>query len=145
MGMSRVAILACYGVFTVALLATVGSLAMSEAFGLLPCMLCWYQRICMYPLVIIMGVSILRRETTWPYTVLPLAIIGWLIALYHSLLQWGVISEKLAPCVEGVSCVSKQIDWFGFVTIPFMSLVAFSIIIALSVLYLKGVSDDQRS
>jgi disulfide bond formation protein DsbB len=143
--MSRVVSFACYGAFTVALLATLGSLVMSEAFGLVPCVLCWYQRIFMYPLVIVVGVGILRRDGTWPYTALPLAAIGWLIALYHSLLQWSIIPEKLAPCVEGISCTSKQIDWLGFITIPFMSLVAFTAIIILSVLYLKGASRDPRS
>lgn len=137
--------LAGYAAFTVALLATIGSLAMSEAFGLVPCVLCWYQRICMYPLVIIIGVGIARRDRSWPLTVLLLACIGWLIALYHSLLQWNVIPERLAPCVEGVSCITKQVNVLGFVTIPFMSLVAFSIIIALSALYLRGVSYDKRS
>lgn len=134
-----------YAAFTIALLATVGSLAMSEGYGLVPCVLCWYQRILMYPLVLVIGVGIMRKDSTWTYTALSLAVIGWLIALYHSLLQWGFISERLAPCVAGVSCTNKQIDLFGFITIPFMSLLAFSAIIILSWLFMKGHSNDERS
>lgn len=143
--MPRLESFAGYAVFATALLATVGSLVMSEAFGLVPCVLCWYQRIFMYPLVIIVGLGIVRKDHAWPLTVLPLTVIGWLIALYHSLLQWDIIPERLAPCVEGVSCITKQVNALGFVTIPFMSLVAFSIIIIFGALYLKGASHDKRS
>jgi len=98
----------------------------------------------MYPLVAIIGVGVARRSDEWPITALILAGIGWVIALYHSLLQWGVISESLAPCVEGVSCVVKHTAWFGFITIPFLSFVAFTIIIAMSALAWKGKKNDQR-
>ena len=98
----------------------------------------------MYPLVVITGVGVIRRTDDWSLIALILGGIGWVIALYHSLLQWGVISEALAPCVEGVSCVVKHFEWFGFITIPFLSFVAFTIIIAMSVLAWKGKKNEQR-
>ncbi len=124
--------------FGIALIAMLSSLALSEVFDLTPCVLCWYQRIAMYPLVAVIGVGIIRKdEKNWPVTALILAAVGWLIAFYHSLLQWGVIPSSLAPCVAGESCVTKQIEFFGFITIPFMALVAFTVIILMSYGYLK--------
>lgn len=119
-----------YIAFTQALVATVGSLFLSEIINLPPCVLCWYQRALMYPLVAIIGVGILRTEKKLYQYVLPLAGIGWLIAAYHSLLQWKIIPDALAPCVQGVSCTTVQINYLGFITIPFMALVAFTVIIA---------------
>lgn len=134
-----------YGVFGVALMATVSSLVASEVFSLPPCDLCWYQRVFMYPIVVIVGVSILRRDSSWPVTTIVLSGIGWLIALYHSLLQWGIIPSTLAPCTNGVSCASSEIDpLLGFITIPFLSLLSFTAVIALSVLFFKGSQNDQR-
>jgi disulfide bond formation protein DsbB len=128
--MQKWRIYSVYVAFTQALLATVGSLYLSQIVHLPPCLLCWYQRICMYPLVIILGVGILRKDKNLYQYALPLAVIGWVIALYHSLLQWKIIPDSLAPCVQGVSCTTVQVHLLGFITIPFMSLVAFSIIIA---------------
>lgn len=82
----------------------------------------------MYPIAIILAVGILRKDQNVPYYVLPLSSIGLIIALYHNLLYFGVIPESIAPCVSGVSCTTKLIEWFGFVTIPLLSLVAFSLI-----------------
>lgn len=127
-----------YAVWAMALVATLSSLALSEGFHLVPCLLCWYQRIFMYPLVVIVGVAILRRDNAWPYTVLPLSIIGMAIALYHSLLQWKILPDAIAPCQAGISCTTAQIHWLGFITIPFMSLVAFSIITLGAYLQLRG-------
>lgn len=133
-----------YGAFGVALIATLSSLFLSEILHWTPCVLCWYQRVFMYPLVFVIGVGVVQKSKEWPLTALVLAGIGWVIALYHSLLQWGVISESLAPCVEGVSCVTKHFAWFGFVTIPFLSFIAFTGIIVLSVLAWRGVKSEQR-
>ncbi len=119
-----------YIAFAQASIATVGSLFLSEILHLPPCVLCWYQRIAMYPLVIIMAVGILRRDQKIYQYALPLATIGWVISFYHSLLQWHIIPDKLAPCVQGISCTTVQVHLLGFITIPFMGLTAFSIIIA---------------
>ena len=129
---------ALYIAWMQATVATVGSLYFSEIMKLPPCLLCWYQRIFMYPLVVIVGVAILRRDSAWPYTTLPLSITGMAIALYHSLLQWKILPDAIAPCQAGISCTTAQIHWLGFITIPFMSLVAFSIITLGAYLQLRG-------
>lgn len=111
-----------------AFVATIGSLYFSEIQKLPPCLLCWYQRIFMYPLVIIIAVGMLKKDKHLPYYVLPLSIIGALIALYQYLLQLGVFPEQIAPCTIGVSCSSTDFVVLGFVTIPFLSLLAFLLI-----------------
>lgn len=122
---------------TQAVIATLASLYFSEIRHFPPCILCWYQRICMYPLVVILFVGIYRKDTKVYLTVLPLAIIGFCISLYHNLLYYKIIPEAIAPCVTGVSCTTIFIKWFGFVTIPFLSLVAFTVIIISIVAYMR--------
>jgi disulfide bond formation protein DsbB len=117
-----------YAAWVAALIATLGSLYASEIAHFPPCVLCWYQRICMYPLVVIIAVGILKKDRWMPLYVLPLSIIGMLIGLYHVLLYYQIIPESVAPCIQGISCTTKYIEWFGFVTIPFLSLSAFVII-----------------
>lgn len=112
-----------------ATVALVGSLFFSLVMGLPPCDLCWYQRIAMYPLVLILGFGILKKDRTALDYAFPLAIIGWLIAAYHNLLYYNIIPEAMAPCKAGISCTTRYIEWFGFVTIPLLALVAFSVIL----------------
>lgn len=120
-----------------AFFSMVGSLFFSEILKLPPCILCWYQRIFMYPLVFIIGVGILKKDKHLPLYILPLSIIGAAIALFHYLLQRGIIPDTAAPCTQGVSCTTEYIELFGFATIPFMSLVAFLIITTCMVLIWK--------
>ncbi len=115
-----------YIAWTIALMSVVTSLYLSDIMGFTPCNLCWYARILMYPLVVIIGVGIIRRERHWVLYAAPLIGAGWLLELYHSLLQWGVIPEAIARCTASVPCTTKYIDLLGFITIPFMGLVAFS-------------------
>jgi disulfide bond formation protein DsbB len=103
-----------------------------------PCVLCWYQRIAMYPLVIVIGIGIAARDRRWKMYALPLALIGLGISVYHNLLYYNIIPESLAPCTQGISCTSRQIEWLGFVTIPLMALTAFIIISASLLLYKPG-------
>lgn len=119
------------------LLAVFGSLYFSEIAHFPPCVLCWYQRIFMYPLAIIIPVGILKKDKNIYQYVLPLAIIGSIFSFYHNLLYYRIIPESLAPCLAGVSCTTKFIEFFGFVTIPFLSLSAFLVIIACMLLYRK--------
>jgi disulfide bond formation protein DsbB len=84
----------------------------------------------MYPLVIILAIGILTKDRKLPQYVLPLAIVGWGIAAYHNLLYYNIIPESVGPCQAGVSCTTKFISWFGFVTIPFLSFIAFTVIIS---------------
>ena len=126
-----------YLAFVQAIVATLGSLFFSEVMKLPPCVLCWYQRILMYPLVAIIAVGILRRDRGLPLYVLPLSILGWLIALYHNLLYYKILPESVAPCTMGISCTTKQIEWLGFITIPLMSFVAFTVITICMLLYYR--------
>jgi disulfide bond formation protein DsbB len=119
---------ALYIIFTQALIAMFGSLFFSEAMNLPPCLLCWYQRIAMYPLVVIAAVGILRDDRRAYQYGLPLSIAGMALAIYHNLLYYAVIPEVAAPCRLGVSCTTKTIEWLGFVTIPLLSLAAFTLI-----------------
>lgn len=121
----------------IATFSMLGSLYFSEIMHLPPCVLCWYQRICMYPLVIILGIGIWKKDKNIPYMVLPLSIIGLIIAAYHNLLYYNIIPESLAPCTAGISCTTKLIELFGIVTIPLMSLIAFIIITLLNLAYIK--------
>lgn len=120
------------------LIATLGSLFFSEVMDLAPCILCWYQRIMMYPLVFILTVGILLRDQRLRYYVLPLSITGLIISIYHNLLYYNIISESLAPCTAGVSCTTRQIELFGFITIPLMALTAFTVITFSMILYKRG-------
>lgn len=113
------------GALVVAVLGTAGSLYFSQIAGFPPCVLCWYQRIALYPLIPIITVGYLLKDKNLPYYVLPLSLTGLLISIYHNLLYWKIIPESLAPCVQGISCTTKYISWFGFVTIPFLALLAF--------------------
>lgn len=108
-----------------ALAATLGSLFFSEVMKLPPCTLCWYQRIFLYPLVVLLPVGILRGDQRVHLYALPLVVIGLAFAAYHNLLYYGVIPEDLSPCTAGVSCSSRQIDWLGFIGIPLLGLGAF--------------------
>jgi len=126
-----------YIAWVVALLAVTGSLFFSEVMQLPPCVLCWYQRIAMYPLVMILGIGIIARDGRMNMYALPLCLIGLAISVYHNLLYYGILPESIAPCVEGMSCTSRQIEWLGFITIPLMALTAF-IFIALCLLFYRS-------
>jgi disulfide bond formation protein DsbB len=111
--------------FVIALAATLGSLFASEVLGYPPCVLCWYQRIAMYPLTVVFFVALWSGDRRYARYSLPLCALGALLAGYHNLLYYGVIPETISPCREGVSCTTRQVELLGFVTIPLMSLVTF--------------------
>ena len=115
----------------IATLATLGALFMSELMGLAPCVLCWYQRIFMFPLVIILALGLFPFDPKVLRYALPLSVIGLAIAAFHVLLVWGIVPEAMAPCRQGIPCETVQIEWFGFVTIPLLSFLAFLTINAL--------------
>lgn len=124
-----------YWAFGQSLIAMLGSLYFSEIAKFPPCVLCWYQRIVMYPLVVIFAVGILKKDKFVNYYAWPMIIVGWLISVYHNLLYYKILPEAAAPCIQGVSCTTKFIQWFGFVTIPFLSLAAFTILGILMIIY----------
>lgn len=128
-----------YFAWMVAVVATSGSLYFSEVLHFSPCVLCWYQRIFMYPLVLIMAVGILKKDKNLPYYVLPLSVVGGLVAVYHNLLYYNILPASTAPCLLNVSCTTRFFAWFGFVTIPLLSLFAFGVITAAMVfVWLSG-------
>lgn len=124
--------------FLVSMLATAGSLYFGEVLKYPPCTLCWYQRICMYPLVVVLGSALWNNESRFYRVALPLSTIGLLIAVYHNLLYYGIIPDSITPCSQGVSCTSKQIEIFGFLTIPLMSLISFMLLTSFGVLAVKS-------
>jgi len=110
-----------------ALVATLGSLYFSEIMHFLPCKLCWYQRILMYPLVIILGIASVRKDHKLTIYVLPLTIWGACISIYHVLLQEGVFHEAATACGP-VPCDVDYLNWLGFITIPMLAGTAFILI-----------------
>ncbi|MDT8306557.1 MAG: disulfide oxidoreductase [Anaerolineae bacterium] len=119
--------------FLVALVATLGSLYYSEVRGFIPCTLCWYQRILMYPLVAILLAGLIRRDPGLAAYVVPLALLGILVSGYHYTLQLGLWSSESAACRVGVPCSGRYVNWLGFITIPFQALTAFILITVLMI------------
>ena len=120
--------------------STMGSLFFSYVMEFAPCVLCWYQRICLFPLVIILAVGLFPFDKSVVKYALPLAIVGWLTALYHSLLYAGIIPESIQPCSQGVSCTEEYKELFGYLSIPMLSLLSFSTIIALLMILKRRIS-----
>lgn len=120
-----------FGCWAIAAAATLGALFLSEVMQIPPCVLCWYQRIFMFPLALVLPVGLFPFDAKVARYALPLAIGGWLVAFFHVLVVAGVIPENLQPCTQGVPCAEIQIQWLGFLTIPLLSLAAFTLILAL--------------
>jgi len=120
--------------------STLGSVFFSHIMDFAPCVLCWYQRICLFPLVIILATGLFPFDKRVIAYSLPIAIVGWLTAFYHNLLYSGIIPQELQPCSKGISCTEKYIDLFGFFTIPMLSLISFSAIIILLVFLKRRIS-----
>lgn len=123
--------------FLIALISLIGSLYFSEIAGFPPCKLCWYQRIALYPITLILAIGLLRKDITAYLYALPLGIIGLGISVYHNLLYYKIIPDSLAPCELGVSCTTKYIEWFGFITIPLLSFLALAAITVLMIMIKK--------
>jgi disulfide bond formation protein DsbB len=125
--------------FVIALGATLGSLFYSEIIGFEPCKLCWFQRIFIYPQVILFAIALLKKNENQKlviYNGLSLSIIGALISLYHYILQIGVTSSLPCGATQySISCSERFVMEFGYITLPMMALTAFIFIITL--LYLK--------
>lgn len=118
-----------FTVWFITLLSTLGSLFFSEVMGLPPCQLCWYQRICMYPLVFIFLAGLFTFERSLLRYSFPLSVTGFLTAIYHNLLYYKILPKSASPCSQGISCTTVQLEWLGFITIPLLSLTAFSLIL----------------
>ncbi|HET8985807.1 MAG TPA: disulfide oxidoreductase [Trueperaceae bacterium] len=115
-----------YPAWILAIVATAGSLYFSEVRLFVPCALCWYQRILMYPLTLILGVQTYRQDARAFAYSLPLSVLGMLLALYHVLHQKIPGFGSAAVCRGGVACDVQYINWLGFISIPVLSLTAFT-------------------
>jgi len=124
-----------FGGWLIAAGSVLGALFFSEVMELPPCLLCWYQRICMFPLVLILPAGLFPFDPKVVRYALPLSLVGGAIAVFHVLLVAGIVPESVTPCTQGVPCSETQIEWFGFVTIPLLSVVAFA---AISVLLIAA-------
>jgi len=120
--------------------SAMGSLFFSYIMEFAPCVLCWYQRIFLFPLVIVLAAGLFPLDSRVVRYALPLAIAGWLTAFYHNLLYAGIIPESIQPCSQGVSCTEKYIELFGFVSIPMLSLLSFSTVVVLLIIFKKRSS-----
>lgn len=120
-----------FGGWLVAGASTLGALFFSEVMELPPCVLCWYQRVFMFPLAILLPLGLFPFDRRIVRYGLVLAVGGGAIALFHVMLVAGYIPEGIKPCTHGVPCTEVQIEWFGFITLPLLSFVAFVLIGAL--------------
>ncbi len=121
--------------------ATLGSLFFSEVMELPPCSLCWVQRVFMFPLALILLIGLFPFDGSVVRYALPMALCGALVALYHMLLQLGIIPESAAPCRQGVPCSDVSFALFGFVSIPMLSLLIFSVVAGLLFSLTRGESN----
>lgn len=126
-----------FAAWLVAAVATAGSLFFSYVMGFAPCVLCWYQRIFLFPLVVVLAVGLFPADRRVVRYALPLAGIGWLIAGYHNLVHAGIVPENLSPCTQGVSCTEEYIRLFGIFSIPLLSLITFTILVGLLLTVLR--------
>lgn len=133
-----------YIAWGVSLVAILGSIYFSEIAHFPPCVLCWYQRITIYPQILILGFAIYRKDRNIMLPGFALAAIGWFISLYHNLLYYDIIPEQAAPCIAGASCTTNFVKLFGFMDIPLMSLLSLTAIIVLLFIYWKKSSNQSE-
>ncbi|QKY68516.1 disulfide oxidoreductase [Lentibacillus sp. CBA3610] len=124
-------------IWTQSLIATLGSLFFSEIMGYVPCELCWIQRIFMYPLVIIYGTALIKKDMSIALPGLILSGIGMFVSIYHYLVQKIAALQNAGDACGVVPCNTEYVNYFGFVTIPFLAGIAFMIIVVLHIMILK--------
>jgi disulfide bond formation protein DsbB len=124
--------------WALSVIATLGSLYFSEVRGFIPCTYCWFSRILMYPLVVILGIAAVRKDYGQAVYVLPLTIMGMGMAGFHYLTQKTTLFAHAGNSCGIVPCNVEYINWLGFITIPFLALVAFTGITILQILILRA-------
>lgn len=123
----------------IATVSTLGALFLGEVMGYTPCLLCWYQRIAMFPLVLVLAAGLFPFDARVVCYALPLALAGLGLALFHLAIIAGWIPESIRPCQQDVPCSDVVVVWLGFVTIPLLSALAFAAITGLLLLtHCKG-------
>ncbi len=125
--------------FLLSLSAVLGSLYYSEIIGFEPCVLCWWQRIAIYPLLVLFTVALISKDRGVFRYVLPFSVITAILAVYQSYIQWG--GNPLIPCGTAVSCTKLYVYEFGYITIPTMSL---SIAFAMILLWWANKANESR-
>lgn len=120
-----------FAAWLLATTATLGSLFFSHVMEFAPCILCWYQRICLFPLVLILARGLFPVDRRVARYALPLAAAGWLLAFYHQMLYAGIVPASMQPCSRGVSCTEEYIELFGILSIPMMALLAFTALVGI--------------
>jgi disulfide bond formation protein DsbB len=124
----------------VALAATVGALFLGEVMGMTPCVLCWYQRIGMFPLALVLGIACYADDRRGAVYALALAAAGMVVAGYHTLLVAGLTPKAWVACGAAASCADENLAILGGVQIPWLSLAAFALIVGLLAVYLRKTS-----
>lgn len=120
--------------YVLSLGATVASIMLSNVYEFIPCELCWYQRVFMFPIPLIFFAALWRKDKNSVFYVLPLSLIGSAIALYQTMLQWGWLNYDPNTCSVAVPCADAQINLLGFLTIPFGSFLMFLAISVLAII-----------
>ncbi len=124
----------------VATLATLGALFIGEVMLIPPCNLCWYQRIFMFPMAIILGLACFDNDRRGAIYAMPFAVAGSALAMYHCLLVAGLIPKEWIPCGPGVSCANQKLEILNGIQIPWLSLIAFLAVLSLVTIYLRKTS-----
>lgn len=123
------------------IVAMFGSLYFSEVKNFIPCDLCWYQRILMYPLTVILGIAVIKKDYRIALYTMVLSGIGACISAYHYLLQKVTFFTETAPSCGRIPCTGQYINWLGFITIPMLALIAFIIIFVSSFIIWKKAKE----
>ncbi len=124
--------------------ATLGSLYFSEVADYIPCRLCWFQRIAMYPIALIALVALLRRDHGARWYMVPLAVIGGGISIYHYLIEWNPSLEGGACGLFGPACADIWFREFGFVTLAFMALAGFTFVVVVNTVSFASVRPPEE-
>ncbi len=129
--------------FAAALIAVFGSLYFSEIRQYEPCELCWYQRIVMYPFVVLLGIATVKKDYGIAFYTMILSAVGGMISLYHYGLQKVAFLADTAPACGRIPCTGQYINWLGFISIPFLALIAFIIVFVCSFLVWKQTKEEK--
>lgn len=130
--------------WTVSVIATLGSLYFSEIRQFVPCELCWYQRIFMYPIALILGIAVVKKDYKGALYSTVFSGIGMFVSLYHYFIQKVPAFANQVPACGIVPCTGQYINWLGFITIPFLALTAFIFIFITSILVLKRTKEENQ-
>lgn len=128
------------GAWLIAMLATVGALFIGEVMMMTTCTLCWYQRIFMFPMAIVLTIACFSEDRRGAVYAWVLAAGGLAVAGYHTLLVAGWIPKSWLPCQSGISCADQKLEILSGVQIPWLSLAAFGLILILLTYFLRKTS-----